>query len=77
MYLILPDVLELSGLRVSRNGKYCSVMVLWDKKYKNEILALSTIFRFLYFLYGLMFFLVNYGILFWKTASPRFCKSPN
>ena len=46
--LILLGALEFYGLRVSRNGKDYSVVVSWDKKYKNEILVLSTIFVFFY-----------------------------
>lgn len=42
--LILLDVLRLFRLRVSRNRKFYSIMVLWDKKYKNQILELSSIF---------------------------------
>lgn len=47
--LILLDVLKFFRLRVSRNRKFYSIMALWDKKYKNQIWELSSIFRFLYY----------------------------
>lgn len=43
-YLILLSRSKLFGLRFSRNRKYCLVKAYPDKKYKNEILVLSSIF---------------------------------
>lgn len=40
----LLTCLKLFRLRVSRNRKYCLVKAYPDKKYKNKILVLSTIF---------------------------------
>ena len=42
--LILLSCFKFFRLRVSRNKKYCSVKAYLNKKYKNEILVLSTIF---------------------------------
>jgi len=48
--LILLDILRLFRLWVSRNKKFYSIMVLWDKKYKNGLISPLVYFIFSLFL---------------------------